>query len=119
MLVFVSKNESQIFFLDLDTHEYVQDTAVPGGAEPDNIRIWGDYVWICTEGPGLYVRRISGAREKFGNAKAVLLAPASGQQTAGIDFSPDGTRFYLNFYGGGTWQFWREDGKSFEFVPGV
>jgi hypothetical protein len=50
---------------------------------------------------------------------SVLLAPASGQQTAGIDFSPDGTRFYLNFYGGGTWQFWREDGLSFEFVPGV
>lgn len=109
MCVFTAKKHNSYFLLLFPSISLTSD----------NIRIWGDYVWICTEGPGLYVRGKGVTEEKFGNAKAVLLAPATGQQVAGMDFSPDGTRFYLNFYGGGTWQFWRDDGQSFELVPGV
>ena len=70
VLIFVAKLEKLIFFLDLDTNEYVSDIVLPNGAEPDNIRICGRYVWICTEGPGLYVRRIGLTEQEFGNAKA-------------------------------------------------
>lgn len=51
ILRFVAKNERLLFTIDLEKGTYCQTSTLEGPAqEPDNIRVLGDIVYVCTDG---------------------------------------------------------------------
>ena len=51
ILRFVAKKERQLFTIDLEKQTYCQTSTLEGPAqEPDNIRMLGDILYICTDG---------------------------------------------------------------------
>lgn len=110
MMTFVSVRDKLLFRLNLDTMTYTVKS-VPFPQEPDNIRMLGDALYLCTDGdyePNDAIWRW----DPVGASKIVY--EENHNYPAGVSFSPDAKMMYVSFWGEATWQFWRDDGLRFD-----
>ena len=110
ILTFSAKRDHLWFELDLEKGVYCQHSTLPGfKQQPDNIRVFDDVLYLCTDSGapnGIFGYDGEGY---FG----LVLALDFGSESAGVDFTPDGMYMYLSFQTELTMVFWREDGKAF------
>jgi hypothetical protein len=111
ILTFDAKTDHLWFELDLREGTYCQYSTLPGfKQQPDNLRVFGDVTYFCTDSGapnGIFGYDGDGW---FG----LVMAPDFGSEAAGVDFTPDGKYMYMSFQTEMTWVFWREDGKAFD-----
>jgi len=102
-----------LFQLDLAAGTYTM-SAVPFPFEPDNLRLLGDVVYLCTDAddtPGDAVWR-------WDNTGASRMFYEVGHSyPAGVDFTADKKAMYVSMYGDATYRITRADGLAFDEDP--
>ncbi|KAL7481062.1 hypothetical protein ACHAW6_006737 [Cyclotella cf. meneghiniana] len=102
-----------LFQLDLAAGTYTR-SAVPFSFEPDNLRLLGDVVYLCSDGddnPGDAVWRWDdkGASRVF--------YEVGHSYPAGVDFTSDKMSMFVSLYGDATYRITRTDGLAFDAEP--
>jgi len=110
ILTFVTVFGRDLFRLNLNTMTYTKK-ALPFPQEPDNIRMLGDTLYLCTDGDHDPNDAIWGWDA---NGAYRVAYEENHNYPAGVSFSPDGTKMYVSFWGEATWQLEREDGLRFD-----
>lgn len=110
ILTFATVFDKLIIRLDLDKMTYTKK-GVPFNQEPDNIRVLGDTLYLCTDGDHEPNDAVWGWDS---NGAYKIVFEENHNYPAGVSFSPDGKMMYVSFWGEATWQFWRDDGLAFD-----
>ncbi|KAL7513987.1 hypothetical protein ACHAXN_011237 [Cyclotella atomus] len=102
-----------LFQLDLANGTYTR-SAVPFPFEPDNLRLLGDVVYLCTDaddtpGDALWRWDDKGASRMF--------YEVGHSYPAGVDFTADKMSMYVSLYGDATYRITRTDGLAFDADP--
>jgi secreted PhoX family phosphatase len=116
-LFVVSKNQKELFILDLDAMTYQVHSTISGVFDgmPDQMQrlVHGSYdlLYFCEEGgPENGVH----ARDTNGWFFTILESAELNDETTGLDFSPDGKHLYVSFQENGLiFDISREDGLPF------
>ncbi|KAL7549794.1 hypothetical protein ACHAWF_013051 [Thalassiosira exigua] len=113
IFTFSTIKERYLFQLDLNDSTYTK-SAVPFPYEPDNLRLLGDVVYLCTDaddtpGDAVYRWDDKGASRIF--------YEVGHSYPAGVDFTKDNKIMYVSMYGHTTYQLTREDGNGFDDAP--
>lgn len=112
ILTFTAKTDHLWFELDLEKDTYCQHSTLQGfKQQPDNIRVFDDVVYYCTDSSGPNGIFANDGEGWFG----MVMALDFGSESAGVDFSSDGMYMYMSFFTRVTMVFWREDGKPFDY----
>jgi hypothetical protein len=114
-LFMTSKEQKELFILDLDDMTYQSHSTVYGAFEgqPDQVkRLAQDgLLYFCEEGG-----RENGvhARDENGWFYTILESNELNDETSGLAFSPDGKHMYVSYqHNGIIFDVWREDGLPF------
>jgi len=110
MLTFVTVKENKIFQLNLTDHTYTEQ-AVPFPQEPDNIRGFGDVMYVCTDGDEKPDDGIWGID---GEGSYQVFSETGHNYPAGVAFSPDGKRMIFCMWGEACYSVARDDGMAFD-----
>lgn len=110
IFTFSTIKDRYLFRLDLEKGTYIR-SAVPFPFEPDNLRMLGDTLYLCTDGddqPGDAVWRWDdkGASRVF--------YEVGHSYPAGVDFTIDKMMMYVSMYGDTTYRVTRVDGLAFD-----
>jgi hypothetical protein len=113
IFTFSTIRDKELFRLNLAAKTY-KKYPMPFTQEPDNLRVLGDTVYLCTDGdlePGDAVW----GWDKTGAYR--VFHEEGHNYPAGVDFTPDKKIMFVSMYGEATYQFWREDGLGFDAAP--
>lgn len=102
-----------LFRLNLADKTYTK-SAVPFPFEPDNLRMLGDTLYLCTDaddtpGDAVWLWDDKGA--------ARIFTEEGHSYPAGVDFTEDKMIMYVSMYGHSTYQVTRTDGMAFDDAP--
>ena len=124
-LFFTAKTEKTFFILDLQdmtyTKEWTGELFSGRGsftAEPDQIMLGANYqyMYFCEDGgekPGVYMRDLDGTYYTL--FRGIPYGELDGDETVGLQLSPDGTKLYSGFQDTGVLlEFSRDDGLQFD-----
>jgi hypothetical protein len=119
-LFFTTKNQKELFILDLDAMTYEVHSTVSGVFDgmPDQVKrlvhadgVVDSLLYFCEEGG---VQNGVHARDENGWFFTILEADTFSDETTGLAFSPDGKHMYVSFqHNGMIFDIWREDGLPF------
>lgn len=118
-LFFTTKNQKELFVLNLDDMTYESTSTVSGVFDgmPDQVkRLVGDdgnnsLLYFCEEGG---VENGVHARDENGWFFTILESDTFNDETTGLDFSPNGKHMYVSFqHNGIIFDIYRDDGLPF------
>lgn len=113
VLTFSTILERHLIQLDLAAMTYTQ-SAVPFWSEPDNLRLLGGVVYLCTDNDDI----AGDALWRWDDVGASRMFYEVGHSyPAGVDFALDNMVMYVSMYGDATYQITRTDGLSFADEP--